>query len=281
MAGKSVYRAGKGSYKYTARRRAALHRAQLISARKRKRNARIKTVAKVAGVGVLAAGGVGAGVYLGKGHNAKNIKTSVKSAGAFGKDLASAFRAVDPVRKETNRRQRAISRRATAAERGREAARKGGNRTVLGTVGPQERKRLQDEATRNHAPSTLDPSTFNRDGTVNQDPLLGRPVKHTLTTREVRAGIGQSSRARARSGGTGLTAKQKNEAFKVAQGVVSQGRKVTTGAKIADRLPKTPGSTFIPADPSNPRTALNRLLQQDNDFLEQYRELTDPERFGR
>lgn len=67
----------KSRYRYTARRRAALKRAQLISARKRSRNKKLA----IAGAGVLAVG-VGIGVVLGrkqKGREGNPIQVIKKS----------------------------------------------------------------------------------------------------------------------------------------------------------------------------------------------------------
>ena len=73
MAKKGGYRrAGKSAYRMTARRKAALHKAQLISARKRRRNNAIK-------VGIVA-GGLAVAAYGGHkyGGKASDVASSVK-----------------------------------------------------------------------------------------------------------------------------------------------------------------------------------------------------------
>lgn len=277
MAGRRRYsaygRGGKSAYRYTAKRQQALRRAQYISAQKRKRNAKIK---KAATIGVLSAGAVGAGVYLGKADGAKNIRVSVKNAGAFGKDLTSAFRAVEPRKKEQTRKDRAISRKRRESERGREAARSAGNKTVLQRVGKEERKRLQKEAEGRTGPTWLDKNTFNDDGTVAPKVVFG----DNLSDRELRQGIARSSRARARNGGQGLTTKQKNDAFKILkanQKAAGGPVNPTQGKKTADRVPKITASSLGGGEDEVSRVFKAALKQRydDEELLRKYSEFGD------
>jgi len=234
-------RGGKSAYRYTAKRQQALRRAQFISAQKRKRNAKIKKVAVIGGIGVLAAGGVGAGVLLGKGSGSKNIRSSVKSAGAFGKDLTSAFRAVDPYKKEKTRKERAVTRKRKASERGREAARSGGNVEKLGKMAPSEVAKSRAEGNERHGATWLNESSFNKDGTVSPKIVHGTP----LTDRELRSGISRASRNRGNIGGKPLTRKQQGDAFKIlkANQKASGGAlNPTTGKQIRSTVPKISGT---------------------------------------
>lgn len=197
----------RGSYRYTASRRAALRKAQIASARKRKRNAKIK---KVAGLGAVAAGGIAAGVVLGKTEHGKNIKASVKAAGMFANDLGAAFKAVEPHKKEQTRRQRAISRKRREKDRAFEATRKNGDRQTVKPLTKGERKDLMAEANKKPGPNALDSNTFNKDGTITKSAIVGT----ALTDKEIRAGIARNSRKRAQNGGQGLTRAEKNKIFK-------------------------------------------------------------------
>lgn len=214
---------GKSSYKYTARRRAALRRAQLESARKRKRNKRVAVTA-------LAAGGLTAGVLLGTPHGqraSKNIGESLKNTGKFGKDLLSAFKAVDPYVKEESRKERALTRKANARKRKREAVRKANDVTVLKPVGRAEQRRLQNEAEKRLGPTWLDSNTFNKDGTVAASVIIGTH----LTDAELRQGIARNFRRRAANGGQGATRAEKNKIFKILKANQEAQRK--TGEKVA------------------------------------------------
>ena len=75
----------RGSYKFTYKRKAALARAQAISARKRKGDSPIKKIGKIAGI----AGAVGATAYLGYRHR-----------GTIGKTASGWKNAVSPGAKE-------------------------------------------------------------------------------------------------------------------------------------------------------------------------------------
>ena len=89
---RGYYRAKGTYYKMTPKRKAALRKAQLASARKRRRNKVIKRAAIGTGVAI----GVGAGAYLGVKHPA-----TIKKAGA--KTAAKTRAAVQPLVKEANR----------------------------------------------------------------------------------------------------------------------------------------------------------------------------------
>ena len=75
----------RGAYKFTYKRKAALARAQAISARKRKGDSPIKKIGKIAGI----AGAVGATAYLGYRHR-----------GTIGKTASGWKNAVSPGAKE-------------------------------------------------------------------------------------------------------------------------------------------------------------------------------------
>lgn len=92
MARKGNYR--RGPYQFTYKRRAALARAQAISARKRKREGPVKKIAKIAGI----AGAIGATAYLGYRHR-----------GTIGKTAGNWRNAVQPGNKEATRISSAIS----------------------------------------------------------------------------------------------------------------------------------------------------------------------------
>lgn len=93
MAGKrgGYRKGGKQAYRMTARRKSALRKAQLVSARKRKRNG------GVVKAGILA-GGVAVGVYAGVKYNGqiKDVASSVKRKLSFNTPNNSAQHTVNP-----------------------------------------------------------------------------------------------------------------------------------------------------------------------------------------
>lgn len=245
------------SYRYTSKRRAALRRAQFISAQKRKRNAKIK---RVAGLGAITAGGVAAGIVLGRSGGAKDIARSVKNAGAFGKDLASAFKAVDPHKKEQTRRDRVISRKAKKRAAATAATRKNGDRTILKPANASERNKIQREAERKLGPNALDSNTFNRDGTITKSAIVGTH----LSDKDIRAGIAQNSRRRAANGGQGMTRAQKNQVFKTLKANQKMMAGKPTTSTISGLKPRAVRS-------HDPMRALRGIAAEDEKLLRAYR----------
>lgn len=138
-------RGSRGPYRYTAKRKVALKRAQAISARKR-RGKRIKTAVGITSV----VAGVGAGAYLGYKYrpgSGNNLGSDVRATGhriakAPGRGMAEVRRAVQPGSKEMMRIAHALSPATVPnpnAKKGRGKPTKGAKtmtRTELGKVDP-------------------------------------------------------------------------------------------------------------------------------------------------
>lgn len=254
----------RGQYRYTAARRAALRKAQIESARKRKRNKKIK---RVVGLGAVATAGVTGGVMLGRTEGGKNIAKSVKNAGKFGKDLASAFKAVDPHVKETTRKERRVSRARRKKDAAFAATKKNGDRQTVKGISKQDQKDLMGEATKNLGPNIYDPSTYNDDGTVSRM-SPGEYAEKQLSDKGLRSGIARNSRARARAGGQGMTRAEKNKLFKgLEKSASTLGTPTSNPTVPTSGLKPRGGSSRIPRDPYDYRTALDDLKSADEALL--------------
>lgn len=210
-------------YRMTARRRAALKKAQAASARKRRRrNVGI-------GIGVLTAAGVGAAAYAGSkqpGGLSGVYKSGKASAGGLVNSVA-AKAGFQPIAQEQGRIASAVSPasapRVSAPKVKKPKATNGAaskpkTRTVVPTLDKQEQSALMKQATKPRGPSWLDESTFNEDGTVSRNAMAGIS-KELIAGKPITA-----QQAHKALGGRGLTNKQRSAIVNqmIAEGTVSR-----------------------------------------------------------
>lgn len=231
-----------GPYKYTPRRRAALKRAQMISARKRKgqRNRKIA-------VGVLAVAGIAGAAYAGHkyGGKAGSIASDLKgrfpkgSVSVGGITISRSARNVHQVgAKESARIANAISPASTPRIKvsGKLKPTKGAqklNRTVVPTISKEAQKNLMARATAPKVP------VLNEDGSVKQFTDRGIPKEliagKPITARTAHGAISRNEKAKVKSGLTAKTSGQRRAQVKnmISEGTVQQA---TTGKKVRSKV---------------------------------------------
>lgn len=176
--GKSYGRRGRGNYKFTYKRKAALARAQAISARKRKGDSPIKKIGKVAGVAIA----VGATAYLGHRHR-----------GTISATASNWKRSVQPGQKEAVRIGSAISNAAPS-------------RTTV--IGPGERAAAQstrEALNKLSLPPQMggpDRRIYNEDDSVNSEAMTNRGVRQTVRKSKARVSGNKTSSLTGTPGGT-------------------------------------------------------------------------------
>lgn len=276
MAGR---RRSRGAYNFTMKRRAALRRAQMISARKRRRNARnaAVTVGVLAGAGVIAYGGYKYGPGVKEGV-AKQV-TSFKPRMANMRNRAAAFMAVDPKVKEAVQIANAVSRPAKSGEQRHPPVAVAPNprRVYRGPAKPvttqiTENDRINAQAIRDALREELGLTTvggnaakrqedrgFNDDlwQSIKEGPLQGLEKTiagsktGTISERTARRHIGIQSATLVAAGGKAFSKKEVSDRIKLLRSMGIIASKAVTGKtasrrKVRRRLPKTgPASSQV------------------------------------
>lgn len=252
MAKRKAYRAAKGAYKMTPRRRAALKKAQAASARKRRRRN-----VKRAAIGITAVAGIAGAAYAGHKYGGKagsvassvrrNVKSREFSVGGITVSRA-AKNAHQPGAKEATRIAGAVSPAKAPRHNSPKVAKpkptKGAQtpkvkRTTVPQIDKTQQSELMKEATKPLGPSTLDPSTFNPDGTITKNALAGITGKK-LTAQQAHSAVAKAAKAT----GKPLTTKQRqsivNQMIKDGDVVVStRGRRIKPKTSSQKLRPRT------------------------------------------
>lgn len=235
------YRARGAAYKFTPKRKAALRKAQLISARKRRRN-KIKKVA--VGTGIVA--GVGVGAYLG-----------VKHQGTIKNGAARAKAAVQPFAKEATLIKHGLTKgfhKGAGPDAGQSNPHAGFRRVHIPTISKEEQQRLMDDAIpsaseRGRRQADRQERKLKREAKTGQTQVRGVPSAliygRKLSQRKAWGIITKASQHRATAGGEGFTQAQMVDILNqmIADGSVAKnmrGRRAKNNLKIPGITGKSP-----------------------------------------
>lgn len=242
-------RIARGAYKMTPRRKAALKKAQAISARKRRKN---RNRAIAGGVGIVAGAGIAYAGYKYRGNISAEFKKHSASVDGIVKDARTRI-AHQIAPREATRKAGAVSPAAAPrhnAPKVKKPKATRGAKSMTKTTVPQidkaEQSELMKQATKPRGPSWLDESTFNEDGTVSKNALAGIS-KELLTGNVITAQQAHSALAKsARAVGKPLTQKQRSAIVNamIAEGTVSRSVNGTKARK--NNSPRVTPRAWVP-----------------------------------